>query len=126
MEFVGFQRMIKWQMINDIDQPGPCVKTRKWIFETMKNMDDIQIRAQNYHEFPNPPTGWLSNYTPRLNQSVLLATAFPPVIADMSTVTDSQFRFPLQWATFCQYRENLTVEENALPFRHPPMPAAEY
>ena len=126
MEFVGFQRIIKWQMINDIDRPGPCVETKKWIFDTMKTIHDLQINVQNYHGFPNPPTGWLSNFTPSINQSILLATAYPPVIADMSTIGNCQFRIPLQWATFCHYRENLAVERNPLPISLLTQQASEY
>ena len=118
MEFVGFQRMIKWEMMNEIDRPGTCSKIKKWIFETMEKVDILQRNALNYHAFPNPPILWLSHFMPGINQSVLLATASPPVIADMSTVADSRFRFPLQWATFCQYRYNLTVEKNPLPNQH--------
>ena len=118
MEYVSFQRMIKWEMINEIDRPGTCSETKKWIFDTMEKVDYLQRTAQRHHAFPNPPILWLSNFMPRINQSVLLATAFPPVVADMSTVAKSGFRFPLQWATFCQYRHNLTVERNPLPIHH--------
>lgn len=120
MEFTAFRRLITWQMIDQIETPGSLEQMKQWVINEMEVMEHRQRNVVRYHSFPFPtPLNWLSIYLPRLNQSVLLATAYPPVVADMSEVRDKPYRFPLTWASFVQYRVNTTIERKPLPISHP-------
>ena len=120
MEFTGFRRMITWQIIKEMNRAPTANEAKTWIFRKMEEIDH-KIKARGTtHEYPSTlPVQWMSNYLPQLNQSILLATAEPAVIADMSTVADCQFRRPMQWANFGQFRLNLSVECTPLPPIHP-------
>ena len=114
--------MVQYQMIKEIDRPTGPNQLQQWLVDEMDALDRRAKEMVRYHSFfYPPPTEWLTDFTPLLNQAVLLATATPPAIADVSTVALRQYRFPLSWASFTQYRPNINVEMKPLPIPHPLM-----
>ena len=129
MEFTSFQRMVSWQMYHDLDRAPTADVAKAWLFTQMEKMDETIKEKVHGHKFPHPPPlQWLSDYLPQLNQSVLMATAVPAVVVDLSTVANRQFRYPIKWAEFGQYRPNIDITLNPLPISHPTliMQHAEY
>ena len=120
MEFTSFRRMITWQMHNDLNKAPSSPIARTWLYTQMGNIEDIVKKQIHCHKFLfPPPVSWLSDYLPKLNQSVLLATAVPPVVSDMSTAAHRQFRLPFKWASFVHSRLTVEVSLNPLPNSQP-------
>ena len=126
MEYTGFKRLITWQMIDQMERPTTADGLKNWVYNEMELLDNRARNVVRYHSFPfPPPLQWLSDYLPRLNQSVLLASALPPVVIDMSTKSATSFRYPPTWSSFVQYRVNLSVIMNPLPISHPSLPSRQ-
>ena len=121
-EFSAFTRMVKFQMIKEVERPISSDQLQQWLVDEMDALDHRVKEVVRYHSFfYSPPIEWLTDYTPKLNQCVLLATATPPAVIEMSTVATRQYRFPLTWASFTQFRPNISVEMKPLPMPHPLM-----
>lgn len=121
-EFTAFQRLTKWQLTKEIDRVRGPDQLCGWLMDEMKSIMHMAQTLVTHHSFPYPPPlEWLTHYTPQMNQATLLATASPPVVADMSTVMENQYRSPPQWAVFIQYNMNLSVTMKPLPIPHPLM-----
>jgi len=119
-EFTAFQHMAKHRMIDEHDRALAPAQLRTWLINVMADMDFRSQTMPLRHTFPSPPREWLTDFTPKLNQATLLATAVPPVTLDMSTVSPNQsYRYPLQWAALTQYRDNVAVVMKPLPIPHP-------
>ena len=109
-----------------MERPTTADGLKNWVYNEMELLDNRARNVVRYHSFPfPPPLQWLSDYLPRLNQSVLLASALPPVVIDMSTKSATSFRYPPTWSSFVQYRVNLSVIMNPLPISHPSLPSRQ-
>ena len=122
-EFLGFNHLMSQQIHQDMQSPYFITynwkKIQEWAEKEMKGRLKTAKDMVNYHDFFYPTKlDWLNFHTPIFNQSVMLATAYPPIIVDMSTEEDEPFRRPPQWSTFPQYHERLVVEMKNLRHSH--------
>ena len=53
-----------------------------------------------------------------INNTNVSATAYPPIVVDLSTEFDTPWRHPPQWSTFPQFSERLGVEMKNLRHSH--------
>ena len=110
--------MVKWQMIQDNEQALTEEHLQTWLENTMDALDQ-HTKQHAYHKFEHPPPlDWLTDFTPTLNRLTLLATATPPVVGDLTTLVNDHCRFKIQWADFTQFRPNISVTMQKLPFEH--------
>ena len=122
MEYVGFYSIVAHDMLQTMIAPTSAIVIENWLQTRFQYLDNRAKNEVNYHSFFNkPPIKWLTYFTPLLNQSVLMATAVPPVVMDMSTVDTTPSREQPQWAVFTQFDERVNVTMKRLPKSHNPL-----
>ena len=109
-EFVGFTHLLSMEMHNCMLYAYNEKKLQEWAERECRNLDEKAKKWVNYHHFFYPPeTKWLNIHTRVQNQTILLATATPPVVIDASTDEPKDFRFPPQWSVFPRFHEKITI-----------------
>ena len=110
MEFTGFKNLVEKTMVQENANPRSAI-LKEWFNLYLKRQHETAKSLASSHCFDTPPNmGWLDWFTPRLNQSVLLATAVPPMTVDMSTTEVKAWRGPVTWSAFPQFRQSIKVE----------------
>ena len=122
-EFVGFNHIMSKQIYADMKSPHTTTfdwkKIQDWGEKELKNRLIAAKEIMNSFTFYYPvDLEWLTMHTPRWNQSIMLATAYPPVVVDMSTEKGEYFRRPPQWSTFPQFHQRLNVVTKNLRHSH--------
>ena len=118
MEYVGFKHFIEHTMVLEFGRSTNAKEMIHWLIKRLEHYDQQAALCCYPCYDEKPPTEWLDWYTPRLNQSVLLATATPPVTLDMSTTENHTWRLPFQRPAFPQYRQSLTVAAIPVSMAH--------
>ena len=116
MEFVGFKYLVEVKMLKTVDR---FLDRQNLIVWLQTEMEQLDLKTKHclrtlvtHHYFDNEPNlDWLHWQSQRLNQSVLLAIALPPVTLDMSTHEDVYYRAPLTSAQFPRFRSTVSIRD---------------
>ena len=117
-EFVGFTDCLGNKLHQHIPYTAGAKKIEKY---AESECEWLVARAKNvvkYHSFHSPNREPLTLHTPIMNQSILMATATPPVVMDLSTEQELQYRFPPQWSVFPQFGERVNAKMKKTKHTH--------
>ena len=117
-EFVGFTDVLGNKLHQHVQYASGPKKIEKY---AESECEWLVARAKNivkYHSFHSPNRDPLTFHTPIMNQSILMATATPPVVMDMSTEEELPYRFPPQWSVFPQFGDRVNAHMKKLKHTH--------
>ena len=118
MEYVGFQFYAVDRFTSEVEKPKSQANVLEWFKRDLEHIHE-HAKLVVHHSFIYPPKEeWLNWQTPIINQSVLMATAVPPVTLDLSTDAKQPWRFPIQNAVFPQFRDNISVQMKQYGTKH--------
>ena len=117
-EFVGYTDCMGRQLHQQVPYASGPRKIEKWAESECNMLDNKAVNVVKYHSFIVPNRKTLTFHTPLMNQSILMATASPPVVMDLSTTEELSYRFPPQWSTFPQFGDRITAKMKKLKHTH--------
>ena len=117
-EFVGFTDCMGNKLHQHVQYASGEKKIQEYAENECALLEKQAKVVVKYHSFYAPNKDLLTLHTPILNQSILMATATPPVVMDLSTDEELEYRFPPQWAVWTQFGERCSVKMKKLKHTH--------